>query len=198
VLEAFSARFPTDPVGAARQLVDGLFSESARKAGKPNWVEMTPANVAAAPHLVALFPSARIVHMVRDGRDVACSRMLKRGDPQRDIARWVEHWERALLAADRAERQVPANVLRIRLEDLVRDAREESYRRLLGFLELSDEPGMRGAFERDIVAGRAHLGRWRHDLTEDERRVAERAYAAAVERLLENDVMAANEMAPTP
>ena len=191
VLETFSSRFPNDPIPAARQLVDGLLSESARKAGKPSWVEMTPANVAAAPHLVAMFPSTRIVHLVRDGRDVACSRMLKRGDPDRDVARWVAHWERALLAADRAAREVPEHVLTIRLEHLVRDTREATYRRMVDFLELGDEAGMRRSFESDMGADRAHLGRWREDLTGEERRVANRAYSAAVERLVEDGVTAA-------
>jgi hypothetical protein len=41
-------------------------------------VEQTPETAFLAPALVGAFPEARLVHMLRDGRDVACS-LLERG-----------------------------------------------------------------------------------------------------------------------
>jgi Sulfotransferase family len=55
------------------EFVAGLFDGLARKRGKPFAGEKAPVYVRYLPLLHALFPTARIVHIVRDGRDVALS-----------------------------------------------------------------------------------------------------------------------------
>lgn len=54
--------------GALARLVDELL-------GAPNkrWVEKTPNHIREVPTLHRLFPHAQYIHLVRDGRDVACS-----------------------------------------------------------------------------------------------------------------------------
>lgn len=44
-----------------------------RKAGKQRWAEKTPRNISRIGEIFRCFPEARFVHVLRDGRDVACS-----------------------------------------------------------------------------------------------------------------------------
>lgn len=56
-----------------RGFVSGLYGEFARTKGKPLGGEKTPDYVRRLPLLHELFPSAKIIHIIRDGRDVALS-----------------------------------------------------------------------------------------------------------------------------
>jgi len=53
--------------------VNSIFMAYAEKKGKSRWVEKTPDNCLDIPFLIELFPDAKFIHIVRDGRDVACS-----------------------------------------------------------------------------------------------------------------------------
>ena len=44
-----------------------------QKAGKARWAEKTPRNIGRIGEIFRCFPAARFVHVLRDGRDVACS-----------------------------------------------------------------------------------------------------------------------------
>lgn len=65
---------PTGYAGA----IDALFSKTAQLNGKSGWGNKTPKYVLHISLLHALFPKARIIHIVRDPRDVAAS-ILKLG-----------------------------------------------------------------------------------------------------------------------
>jgi hypothetical protein len=161
---SFSARFQADPDEAARRLMRDLFDTFARRLNKPAWVEMTPTNVEAAPTLHTLFPSMRLIHTVRDGRDVACSAPRFAWGPD-TVGESLEWWARLLRRAHEGTSRVPEeSVLVIQFEDLVRNRREETYARLLQFLELPDERRMRRWFDANLTEARAHIGRWRSDL----------------------------------
>jgi hypothetical protein len=87
----------------------------ATAAGKPRFCEKTPQHVSHLGRLFRGYPSARVVVITRDGRDVAAS-LGRRwdGDVERAIRRWVTAVEsgRAWLGDER--------VLEVRYEDLVR------------------------------------------------------------------------------
>jgi len=55
------------------EFAERCFGECAKRAGKRRWVEKTPRHVQFLPYLMHSFPNAKFIHMVRDGRDVACS-----------------------------------------------------------------------------------------------------------------------------
>jgi protein-tyrosine sulfotransferase len=44
-----------------------------QRSGKQRWAEKTPRNISRIGAIFAHFPQARFVHVLRDGRDVACS-----------------------------------------------------------------------------------------------------------------------------
>ncbi|MEL7835183.1 sulfotransferase [Fodinibius sp. Rm-B-1B1-1] len=60
---------PTDYAGA----INALFSKTAEQKGKSRWGNKTPKYVHNIDLLVDLFPDAKIIHILRDPRDVAAS-----------------------------------------------------------------------------------------------------------------------------
>jgi Sulfotransferase family len=158
------ARAPDDRVAAGRALVKSLLDPVAREAGKPSWVEKSTQTPVAAPVLLQMFPDAGIVHVVRDGRDVACSiaRMPWGADT---VPEAIEFWAHRLRRAEVGARAAPPDsVLVVHLEDLVMLDRDRAYERLLHYVGLEDEPAMRSFFDSELTPERAHLGRWRAEL----------------------------------
>ena len=67
------ADLKSDPILAARRFTLRLLDPAAVAAGKRGWIDSTPSTIRAAGLLAQILPDARLVHLVRDGRDVACS-----------------------------------------------------------------------------------------------------------------------------
>ena len=65
-----------------REFLCHLYEAWARQENKPRWGDKTPPYVTEIPLLVKLFPGARIIHIYRDGRDVALSWIRIRYQPQ--------------------------------------------------------------------------------------------------------------------
>jgi hypothetical protein len=148
------------------------------------WIEKTPDNCAAAGFLHRLYPEMRLIHVVRDGRDVACSFMRVPWAPG-DFAGALALWERSLLFAHRGTTQLPADqVHRVTIEALVERDRERSYRALLAFLgDDPDQPSIRAFFDSELTPDRASIGRWRRDLPAADHPTATRLYRESLERL---------------
>jgi hypothetical protein len=181
-LAAFAAG-PEDRVAAGRELVQSLLDPLARRAGKPSWVEKTTQTVVGAPVLIAMFPDAGVVHVVRDGRDVACSIARMPWGPDsvpEAIGYWADRLRRAEVGARGAP---PGRILVIHLEELVLLDRERTYGRLLDYLGMNDEQAMRAFFDSELTPERAHLGRWRTELDEAEQREVTAVYRETLERL---------------
>jgi hypothetical protein len=158
-----------DPVDASRALVRNMLDPLAARAGKPGWVEHTPNNIGACVELARIFPEARFITTVRDGRDRACSLVQLPWGPD-SVEEAIRAWAWKLRSDDaQARRLPPGRVFVLQLEDLVLVDREGTYGRLLEFLELDDEPAVRSFFDEDVTPRRAHIGRWRSELPADER-----------------------------
>jgi hypothetical protein len=66
-----------------------LLGHMATRAGKPRWIEKSPVNTEHVALLAGLFPQARFLHIIRDGRDAAQSFHRRWGfDPAHTIWRW--------------------------------------------------------------------------------------------------------------
>jgi hypothetical protein len=162
------ARFQLEPLSALSGIdieeLRSLFRESESQAAmidafaaryralrrKPRWSEKTPMNVRHFGWVLEHFPNVRLVHMIRDGRDVVCSaaehpdRRWVDGRwvwtlhprPLEDIAKW---WVRDTGAGMRF-RGHPA-YHEVRYEDLVADP-VSTTRRLCDFLGEPFDPTM--------------------------------------------------------
>lgn len=159
-----------------------LLAPHTEKLGGRTWVEMTPPNAKRALELTRLFPRSRVIHMVRDGRDVAASVAIRSWGPN-DILSALSWWGKQMIALDRSMQAAdPSQVRTIRLESLVVDRREEEYAGLLDFLGLADAEPMRAFFDEQVSPDSMHPGRWKHDLDREQIREVEELY----ERVLAN------------
>lgn len=194
-VEEFERSFTADPVSASRDLVRSLLDPLARREGATSWVEWSTRSVAAAPTLARLFPESRLVHVVRDGRDVACSLVGLPWGPD-SVVSAVSGWQRQLRAADAGVRDLPEDrVLTLYIADLAIDDREPAYDRLLEFLGIEDDSGIREHFENKLLPGAANPGRWEIDLATFEQRELSRAYERALGELAGDGVGAAVDLA---
>jgi hypothetical protein len=70
-------------------VVDAVFRFIAAKEGKVRWGEKTPQHVQHLKTLHEVFPTAKFLHIIRDGRDCAASLKRRfRRNPERSIYRW--------------------------------------------------------------------------------------------------------------
>jgi hypothetical protein len=167
-IERFRGAYHRDPLAACRELFLSLLVPAAD--GARGLVEASAANIKEAQTLVRLFPEARFVHVVRDGRDAAWAAAAQ-GRARRSaagLAGWVGEL-REIESAIRGEEdgapyEMPAGSLGVVvLDQLAAGDREASYRALLALLALDDDPGMRSFLEQHLGPGEIGRGRWRQD-----------------------------------
>jgi hypothetical protein len=141
--------------------VGRLYEELASSRGVRFAAEKTPDYVRELPLLEALFPCARFVHIVRDGRDVALS--LRSWANEKKGPGRLEFWQESPIAVAAlwwrwqvssglagAASIEPGKVLLVRYEDLVAEP-EHTLREVTSFLELP--------FRREMLD--YHVGRRR-------------------------------------
>jgi Sulfotransferase family len=133
------------PVGDAIATVYAVYAE---ERGKPRWGDKTPMYMQNLRLLERLFPDARFVHLIRDGRDAALSFLsMPRGlmtetwMQPRSVAGFAAQWRTEIKAARRLGRRVGSRYLEVRYEDLVADV-EGALRRIAAFARLPYEPEM--------------------------------------------------------
>jgi hypothetical protein len=107
------------PRDAYRFIVEAPFEAYAAKYGKPRWADKTPHYVHHVEHLLDVWPRARFVVLVRDGRDVAVSLRAMPFGPNNAWAA-APWWARGIRAGEQAQAAHPDAVLIVRYEDLVR------------------------------------------------------------------------------
>lgn len=143
----FEPRLDRDAVVAAIKrpdfggVFDAILTCWATAQGKPRWGEKTPQNAYRWTEIEGYFPTAKVIFIVRDGRDVALSITQARFG-QATIFAAARRWAADLQQMERVRGQVPEDrFLRIRYEDLL--ARPESaLTEVCAFLGESFEPEM--------------------------------------------------------
>jgi hypothetical protein len=138
-----AARLPAAPTFA--QVIDAVYSAYAESQGKQYYGDKTPLYMQYLDLLARVFPGARYVHIVRDGRDAALSFLAMTRRPRFNVSRprrladFAAAWRQETLAARRFGREHP--YLELRYEDLVAET-ETKLREICAFLGLAFEPQM--------------------------------------------------------
>ncbi|MGH2754818.1 MAG: sulfotransferase family protein [Actinomycetota bacterium] len=145
--------------------------------GKTAWGDKTPRYVEQIPFLARMFPEARFVHIVRDGRNVALSYSHVNFGPK-NIARAARLWARRVEAGIRDGRALPkGSYLEILSEDLAEDI-EGEVKDICAFLGLDFDVRMldpderaKGVVEKVThsyepgVSGRSKMSRWQDEMS---------------------------------
>src|SRR5262249_43539123 len=135
-------------------------------------------NCRAAGVLSRLLPHARILLMVRDGRDVACS-LVKMPWGPRDHLSALDFWADNLREAHTGMSSATAeHCLTLRLEGLTVNDREGSIAAIARWLHVDDPGPMRRFLDRHMNADRGHVGRWRSEVPADLREAFEARFDA--------------------
>jgi hypothetical protein len=178
-----------DLLQASRDLFFDLLAPLREGSGKPGLVEMSTFTIAAAPELARIFPEARFVHSIRDGRDSGVSKTLLREkshhptDAISGIDFWADRLRRADLGVKGLESADRERLHLVSLDELVWADRERAYGDLLDFLGMEDEPAMREFFESQMTAEAANRERWRYGLDAAEQWDVTAHYEATLTRL---------------
>ena len=182
---SFLRCFDTEPEAALRQLFFDLLWPLATEEAKSGLIEQSCDTVAEAGTLGLLFPEARFIHVVRDGRDVAASRVGQGGwlSHPRTMDQGLEWWEGRIRRIDAGVRAVGTDrVLAVSLDELVgEENRRRSFAGMRRFAGLGSEREMLDYFQGRVKVRNAHTERWREDVPE--RRQAE--VDARYERILD-------------
>lgn len=168
LLDEYSRSIKKNPVKQAKKLMQSFIALQKEGKGEKFWAETTPMNISYSQRLIKLFPEAKFIVIRRDPRDVIASLLTKNWGPNTPLE-GVEWIEARLKAELEALKFVPASqVLFINLEDLVTNSPQESYNKLLEFLQLEDEPAMREFHEKKMTAENASSGRWKKEINTPE------------------------------
>jgi protein-tyrosine sulfotransferase len=197
--------FDRDEVGAIHaasrsrpEFIEAFAALCMRMTGKSRWAEKTPRNISRIAAIFRHFPEARFVHVLRDGRDVACS---LRTHPRHKVVDGrlvpLDTWKPIAGCARRWRDDVEASrpywndprFHTLRYEELVRDPRAVLERLMAHLGEPWDEAMLAHAAadspfrdatrfaqnpEALAAIGTASLGRWQRDLDDRDRRIFKR------------------------
>jgi hypothetical protein len=105
--------------------MDAMMRSWAEGQGKRRWGEKTPRHVFYWREILDCFPDARLIHLVRDGRDVADSYMKARFGPKTTYMA-ARQWVAWLKQVEAVRQVVPARqFIEVRYEDILAEPESE-------------------------------------------------------------------------
>jgi Sulfotransferase family len=118
----------------------GIQSDYAAARGKQRWADKSPRYAMKLDFILRLFPDAQIVHVIRDGRDVAVSHRKRFGywSCVKSSVKWPRYIEQARAGGAALP---PGQYHELRYENLVAN-QEATLRELMSFLGEDWDPGM--------------------------------------------------------
>lgn len=163
------------------ELIERLVESYSRKQGHLSpkvWIDHTPSNIFYAWILLQLFPEAKLIHIVRDGRAVTSSR-IKTGWASKSMTENARFWVRLIAHGLAAESYWKADrVMRVKYEDLVGNS-VPTLKTICRFMELEYEDQMSEggnfnpvftAIEQHKLVGKppssSRILSWRNELTQ--------------------------------
>lgn len=167
------------------ELVRRFYAEWAYLKGANRWGGKTPDYSIYTAELLELFPDAKFVHIIRDGRDVALSLFrLDWGAKSPIVA--AKHWKERVEAACNFGRTLDnSQYLEIRYEHLVQFP-EELFENLIHFLDWEDDRyKIIDQFNRGIVGKvrRDNFNKWKTQMSRRHIRAFEQVAGDLLKRL---------------
>ena len=184
----FERSFGDDPEGSCRALFFDLLGPRAEEEeGARGIVEQSCDTVAQAQTLARLFPEARFIHVVRDGRDASASRVAQTKGIVRPRTRveGISWWLERIEAIERGAASIPAGrLLTMSLDELLRVERTRvALRPLFRFCGAHVSKAPRRYYRNRMSRDAANAERWREGISARQAERIERLYLEALERL---------------
>lgn len=168
-----------------RKVLDAIFLQLARHNGLARrWGDKTPEYVNHLDCIGRLFPDAKFIHLIRDGRDVALSVMGRYWGPK-NIYTAAHEWRSAIDKVDDfAQRVRPEQFLEITYEELL-SAPVRCFGLLIEFLEVDSAGGelietIRRRVSTDLMPN--NHDKWRLDWSDRQRAQFERIAGETLRR----------------
>lgn len=178
-VDVLTEAFMAEGRSSVRDVITGIFEHNARGMGKTRWGDKTPYYALHLDKLTEWWPDAKIIHLVRDGRDVALSLFGRKHDfSAYNIYYAAQYWQKYVDVCRKQSRSLPAGqYLEIRYEDVLND-QDAALRTVCDFLGESfpDTRPMSGLDEasRQLKTVRKdNQEKWRHALNAWQIRVFE-------------------------
>jgi hypothetical protein len=179
---------------AYRFCVEAPYRAFARQDGKERWGDKTPYYLGWIDEIKAVWPGARIIEIVRDGRDVGLSIMkVPFGANNTYVA--ARDWAEGIDLGRRAAARYPSDVFTVRYEDLTAEP-EQHVRRMCDFLRIpftEEMLAVEKTSEKKLVAdqkdwftnvwagiNQKSVGKWRREMSPAQQRL----FAAVAEEQL--------------
>jgi protein-tyrosine sulfotransferase len=184
--------------GSRGEFIDMFFRAYCQLLGKERWAEKTPKNVTQLDFIFSVFPRARFIHVIRDGRDVACSlRTHPRYDVRDGKMVSLNTWKPVEFGIARWCADVGASrkywtdhrYLEVRYEDLVHRTRF-TLEKILAFVNEAWDDGMLRYYEGRTASSEiarflqnpeaaesvrtSSVGRWKQDFTTEDKIIFKR------------------------
>ncbi len=122
-VDALAEAFLAEGRDSVRDVIAGIFEHNARGMGKARWGDKTPYYALHLDKLIDWWPDARIIHLVRDGRDVALSLFGRKHDfSAYNVYYAAQYWQKYVDVCREQGRRLPAGqYLELRYEDVLND-----------------------------------------------------------------------------
>jgi hypothetical protein len=179
----FESAFDDDPERACHDLFYDLLVVRQERAEADGLIEQSCDTVAQGAMLARLFPEAKFIHVVRDGRDASASRVEQtRGLVYpRTRRQGLEWWEERIRSIDAGARGIPRErLLTVSLDELLLLGRHRGLRPICRFMRIYPQRKMKRFFLRQMSPELAHSDRWRAGLSDRRADGLQRAYEEIV------------------
>jgi len=148
---------------AAREFFRKFVNSQLVQRQRSRWVDTTPPNLMRSSAISTLLPGSKFIHMVRDGRDVACSVVREKWGPSEHFEA-LEWWRKRLLTVLDESKKNPDSILHVWLEELIHHERDKTFQNIADFAELSDSPKMYSYFNEEMQPKSANSQRWKNEI----------------------------------
>ncbi|MGO9444357.1 MAG: sulfotransferase family protein [Thiobacillaceae bacterium] len=191
-IERLTHEFVAEGRHTMRDLITGLFEKNAAGEGKRRWGDKTPYYVLHLPKLLEWWPNAQIIHIIRDGRDVALSLFARKHDFGVYNAYFAaRYWEQYVETGHNLGKAInPAQYLEIRYEDLIADQAGvlktvcdflgEPFSESVVDFKKSGEAGKTPMLQKAVQKDNAE--KWRTAMTPNQLRAFERGAGKSLEK----------------
>lgn len=160
------------------------------------WGDQSPINTYSLPNLNKIFPKAKYIHLLRDGRDVVSSIVKRMGDKY--LYEGINRWKTSIKRIRHFQKVVDTNqYLEIRYEDLVQEP-EQTLKEISLFLGVEYTPQMLdywklpSTIEHKIYSHHKNLGKpvftssinkWKERLSEKQQNIVQKELSRELSRL---------------